>query len=60
MKKILFKTSLICLTAMLGSCAISAPDPGNMGSAWGGYDPGSIDQSNFIQTQQYKEKVRLH
>lgn len=58
MKKILFKTSLICLTAMLGSCAISAPDPGNMGSAWGGYDPGSIDQSNFIQTQQYKEKVR--
>lgn len=58
MKKILFKTSLLCLTAMLGSCAISAPDPGNMGSAWGGYDPGSIDQSNFIQTQQYKEKVR--
>ena len=58
MKNLLFKTSLICLTAMLGSMAISAPDPGNMGSAWGGYDPGSIDQSNFIQTQQYKEKVR--
>ncbi len=58
MKNLIFKTSLICLTAMFGSCALSAPDPGNMGSAWGGYDPGSIDQSNFIQTQQYKEKVR--
>lgn len=58
MKNLLFKTSLICFAAMIGSGVLAAPDPGNMGSAWGGYDPGTIDQSNFSQVQSYREKVK--
>lgn len=57
MKKFLVKTSLLCFAAVLGSTAFSAPDPGNL-NAIGGYDPGSIDQSNFIYTKQYREKVK--
>ncbi len=59
MKNLILKTSLICFASILGSVAFSAPDPQNMGSAMGGYDPGSIDNSNFIQTQQYKERVKF-
>lgn len=59
MKKLLFKTSLICFAAVIGCSAYSAPDPANMGSSWGGYDAGNIDQSNFIQTQQYKERLKF-
>ena len=58
MKNVLFKTSLICLAAMIGCGANSAPDP-NLGSLNGyGYDPGVVDQSNFIQTKKYQAKQR--
>lgn len=58
MKKILFKTSLVCFAAMVGCSVYAAPDPGNIGSGLSGYDAGIIDNSNFIQTQQYRQKVK--
>ena len=58
MKKLLFKTSLICLAAIIGCSAYADPDPGTVNNPFnGGYDPGSIDQSNFSQVKQYQRKI---
>lgn len=59
MNKILFKTSLFCIAALVGCSAFSAPDPGSVINPFdGGYDPGVIDSSNFSQTKMYQEKVK--
>ena len=61
MKKVLFKTSLICMAAFIGASVFADADPSggaiNPYNA-GGYDPGAVDSSNFIQTQKYREKVK--
>ena len=59
MKNIFLKTSLICAAAFIGSVAFAAPDPSaaNLMNA-GGYDAGLIDNTNFIQTKKYQQKVK--
>ena len=57
MKKTLLKTSLLCFSAIIGSVAFALPDPSNV-NVYGGYDPGLIDNSNFMQVQQYQQKVK--
>ena len=59
MKNIFLKTSLICAAAFIGSVAFAAPDPGaaSLMNA-GGYDAGLIDNTNFIQTKKYQQKVK--
>ena len=61
MKKVLFKTSLICMAAFIGCSVFAEADPYGGGINpynAGGYDPGAVDSSNFIQTQMYREKVK--
>ncbi len=58
MKKTLFKTSLLCAALMLGISAF-ADIPVNVNqSTIGGYDPGLIDNSNFIQQREYEAKEK--
>ncbi len=59
MKNLMIKTSLLCATALMAATsAIASPDPSTLGTQYGGYDPGLIDSTNFIQTQKYREKVK--
>ncbi len=58
MKNLILKTTLICAAACISGSALASPDPSNLGSQFQGYDPGLIDNSNFVQAQKYKEKVK--
>ncbi len=56
MKNLLFKTSLICAFTVLGSIALAVD--GTTFVNQGGYDAGLIDNTNFIQGKQYRERVK--
>lgn len=67
MKKSLFKTSVLCAALMVGISAFAVPSdpnvngsitPGYLPPNVGGYDSGSIDNSNFIRNQRYQAKTR--
>lgn len=57
MKNLLLKTSLICASVMVGNY-VFAVDAGSFINQ-GSYDPGLIDNTNFIQSKQYQAKEKL-
>ena len=57
MKKIILKTSLICASMLIANSAfaVDASTFVNQGS----YDPGLIDNTNFIQSKRYETREKL-
>ncbi len=60
MKKILLNTSLICAFSLIGACAFADPVGFDSNGVFQqqGYEPGLIDNSNFVQGRQYQEKQK--
>ena len=63
MKTSLLKSTLLCISLMVGAGTFAAPTDfitpnGNIAPNVGGYDAGSLDNSTFIQTKQYQAKTK--
>lgn len=57
MKKIIIKSFLMFTSVLVGTCAF-AVGAGNIPQQYAGYDPGTLDNSNFIRNQQYQNRTK--
>ena len=58
MKTKLLKTSLICLSAIVGGTAFAVDTSTYINPANAGYDPGQIDNTNIIQGRRYQRETK--